>query len=202
MRKLTDRQMEDACHAYIAGRSLSEIGAAYEVSLQAVQGVLKRRGIPIRAAGQQARGGDYVFRYREDTAARIPKLPGSPMTCRACGQSPPQDVFVDTSKRYKSGRVWRGKNGICRPCAHRISALRKQVAKRWAVEYLGGRCVDCGLVDEIVDVYDFHHRDRSAKEVQVARLFGCSRDRIRVELDKCELLCATCHRRRHAIQHS
>lgn len=68
-----------------------------------------------------------------------------------------------------------------------------------AVEYKGGKCHDCGLVSEWPQVYDFHHRDPSEKEFAFARN-GHTRswERNKAELDKCDMLCANCHRIRHA----
>lgn len=71
------------------------------------------------------------------------------------------------------------------------------VRKQRSVEYMGGKCVDCGLITCEVCVYDFHHLDPTTK------LFGVgsklvvatySWEKIRAELDKCVLLCANCHR--------
>jgi len=77
--------------------------------------------------------------------------------------------------------------------------------KAEAVAYLGGQCLDCGLIDDCVPVYDFHHIDSDDKDTIITRLICRMAMRkaepnfndLRPELDKCELLCATCHRRRH-----
>ena len=70
--------------------------------------------------------------------------------------------------------------------------------KRQAVEYLGGRCQRCGLEDDCVNVYDFHHIDPAKKDFDISggkiRSFFES---IKKELDKCELLCSNCHRKEH-----
>lgn len=70
--------------------------------------------------------------------------------------------------------------------------------KRQSVEYLGGKCVKCGLKDECLNVYDFHHRNPGEKEFDFAsmpsKIFS---GRIKKELDKCELLCSNCHRKEH-----
>ena len=72
--------------------------------------------------------------------------------------------------------------------------------KQRGVEYLGGACVDCGLRSEYAEVYDFHHRYPEEKSSTIARLLDNAKrwDRIQKELDKCVLLCANCHRIRHA----
>lgn len=73
----------------------------------------------------------------------------------------------------------------------------RAVVKAQCIEYLGGKCVDCGLKDDCVVVYDFHHR--GAKEFNISHAIGhhLSLDELKEELDKCDLLCAICHRKRH-----
>ena len=66
-----------------------------------------------------------------------------------------------------------------------------------AIQYLGCKCADCGI-----DVYhlhpvgfDFHHKFDN-KEFNISRC-GKAWEKIKIELDKCALLCAACHRLRH-----
>ena len=71
----------------------------------------------------------------------------------------------------------------------------RQRTKIRAVAYKGGKCCKCGY-DRCVRALDFHHVDPSLKDFQVS---GVSRswDKIRVELDKCILVCSNCHRELH-----
>jgi hypothetical protein len=71
---------------------------------------------------------------------------------------------------------------------------------RFIVSYfLDHPCVDCGESDPIV--LEFDHV-RGEKEDSVAALVNhaCSIERLRKEVDKCEVRCANCHRRRTAQQ--
>lgn len=68
--------------------------------------------------------------------------------------------------------------------------------KKKAVEYLGGKCCDCGGIFH-PSVYDFHHRDPSEKEDHPEKTLHRSWDKILFEIDKCDLLCSNCHRLRH-----
>lgn len=43
----------------------------------------------------------------------------------------------------------------------------------------------------------FHHKNPLEKETEVNYLFGCSRQRLQAEIDKCEVLCMSCHRKLH-----
>jgi DNA repair exonuclease SbcCD ATPase subunit len=72
--------------------------------------------------------------------------------------------------------------------------------KRKAVEYLGGKCSACSGEFHPA-VYDFHHTDPNVKESSVSRLLNSGWEIIKAEIDKCELLCANCHRIQHAKEH-
>lgn len=56
-------------------------------------------------------------------------------------------------------------------------------------------CVDCGEGDPIV--LEFDHV-RGQKQRNVSNLIMCSLDKIIKEIDKCEVRCANCHKRKTA----
>ena len=69
------------------------------------------------------------------------------------------------------------------------------------LEYLADKsCTDCGETDPIV--LDFDHKDRSTKFKNVARMLGghYSWKSIMVEIEKCDIRCANCHRRKTYVQ--
>ena len=74
--------------------------------------------------------------------------------------------------------------------------------KRWinlklkAIQYKGGKCLDCGFSGHYA-VFEFHHRDPSVKEYAWNKLRKRPLKTILEELDKCDVLCANCHRLRH-----
>ena len=59
-------------------------------------------------------------------------------------------------------------------------------------------CVDCGEDDPVV--LDCHHKDPGTKEHCIGNMIGgnWSLGAVLAELKKCIVLCANCHRRRHA----
>ena len=68
--------------------------------------------------------------------------------------------------------------------------------KRWAVEYKGGKCQKCGYC-KCIRALEFHHediKDRSTNANRGGLDFSISLARLKVELDKCLLVCANCHR--------
>ena len=65
--------------------------------------------------------------------------------------------------------------------------------KEILVAEAGGRCAACGF-DAYVGALQFHHRDPATKAFEVSRQ-GITRSlkRLRLEAQKCVLLCANCH---------
>jgi hypothetical protein len=60
-------------------------------------------------------------------------------------------------------------------------------------------CVDCGVGDPVL--LDFDHRDPSTKRSEVARLASRkSWPQVLAEIQKCDVRCANCHRRKTAKQ--
>lgn len=61
-------------------------------------------------------------------------------------------------------------------------------------------CMDCGENDPIV--LEFDHRNRSEKEFTIGSMTqsGLGLSKILPEIDKCDVVCANCHKRRTAKQ--
>ena len=81
-----------------------------------------------------------------------------------------------------------------------IEAVRKRRKKirEMAKEYKGGKCVLCGY-SKYLGALDFHHLDPSKKGFEIStRGLTRSWEKIKMELDKCILVCANCHRELHA----
>ena len=87
------------------------------------------------------------------------------------------------------------------PYANKEDLYKNQV-QRWikrkkkAIEYKGGCCSSCGY-DKYYGALHFHHKNPENKDVNWTKLRLRSWDKIVLELDKCELLCANCHAEAH-----
>lgn len=92
---------------------------------------------------------------------------------------------------YKRKGQTRTKCGSCF-----VSECRRKL-KQKCVDYKGGKCEVCGY-KKYVGALEFHHLDETKKD------FNISNSRIRkwslvvVELEKCVMLCANCHREAHS----
>jgi hypothetical protein len=93
------------------------------------------------------------------------------------------------------------KNGAskCKDCHNEYCIIRWQKIKINALTYKGGYCLDCHIKypDYPAAVFEFHHLNPKLKDVSWNKLRLRSWDKIKIELDKCVLLCANCHRIRH-----
>lgn len=94
--------------------------------------------------------------------------------------------------RRESNVRWR----CCKCRSDAVQRARRKI-KLKCVEYKGGRCERCGY-NKCISVLEFHHRDPDEKDFGIARS-GHTRsfEKIKPELDKCEILCANCHREEH-----
>ena len=128
--------------------------------------------------------------------------------CNKCGESKPFSAFP-LDKRQVDGR-----SGQCRECCskaalnvyHTNEARKNSIIKNGvdrqrknkvkAIEYLGGKCEDCGIVGH-PSIYDFHHLNPEEKEHTPNKLRGRSWEVQLKEINKCILLCSNCHRLRH-----
>ena len=84
----------------------------------------------------------------------------------------------------------------------KVKAARDKVRKRnqeiilcWLEAH---PCVDCGEPDPIV--LEFDHLQADEKVVEVSTLTTASKYRLLVEMAKCEVVCANCHRRRTYVR--
>ena len=84
------------------------------------------------------------------------------------------------------------KNNVCWTCR---SFNRRKTNRAKGLKYLGTKCRNCKIKD--TEVLTFHHIDRNNKYDNVSSLWHLKWPIIKIELDKCELLCANCHMKHH-----
>jgi hypothetical protein len=107
-----------------------------------------------------------------------------------------QAASVQTASRLSSR---------CKQCQNATTNRKKldkrNIRKEQFIELMGGCCQRCGY-HEFPAGLDFHHVNRSEKEISPATIMdpAFSWEEARLELDKCVLLCANCHRAIEASQ--
>lgn len=110
--------------------------------------------------------------------------------CRGvCNRTLPLTDFCETKKG--------GRHSYCRACDRQRQRDRHRDLKKEAVLYRGGKCNICGY-SRCISALDFHHLDPSQKDFTVSVKKGTLDAEMKLELDKCVLLCSNCHREVHA----
>jgi hypothetical protein len=89
------------------------------------------------------------------------------------------------------------KGNSSKMCGSCVVNRRRFSLKQKAVDYLGGKCIDCGY-NRCLQALEFDHIDPSQKEFTISGRHCFSWEKVKLELDKCVLRCANCHRERHA----
>ena len=107
--------------------------------------------------------------------------------CKECNRSYQRDHYKNHRLDYHTKRKeWRAK-------------FRTEIRKKIIEYFLAHPCVDCGEKDYAV--LEFDHV-RGEKKSNVASLIGNDTSWlvIKQEIDKCEIRCANCHKRKSAKQ--
>lgn len=99
------------------------------------------------------------------------------------GSTPAPGAGVNSRMGAPTYRIWM------------VSEARRKLKVK-AVEYKGGKCEECGY-NKSHAALDFHHTDPTSKDLQISNGNYRQWDVVRVELDKCRLLCSNCHREEH-----
>lgn len=104
--------------------------------------------------------------------------------CWKCGET-------DSDKFYGH------KKNACARCHNIDVGHRGALLHRKAIEYLGGKCQECGYNKYICSL-DAHHIDPSTKDPNFSSWRNWSWERAKAELKKCILLCRNCHQAIHS----
>ena len=100
--------------------------------------------------------------------------------------------YVDTRPRIK-----RSDDEIKAARVEAVQRRRKKV-KQMAIDYKGGCCQECGY-NKYNGALEFHHLEPSEKDFSLGHKGYCiAWEKVKLELDKCVLLCSNCHREVHA----
>ena len=131
--------------------------------------------------------------------------------CTKCG--PPAQTLDNFALRSRSKGTY---SAVCRLCqreygkqhyqANKASYIAKarlrtksvrQAAREYVLEYLRSHpCADCGESDPVVLEFDHQH----SKKTDVGNLIraAVALEVLKAEIEKCQVVCANCHKRRTA----
>lgn len=120
----------------------------------------------------------------EDFPLNRTRADGHGSMCKACKKTYNGTYYVATKQRHNPARAQR-------------RTRVKAAAREFVYDYLRRHpCVDCGETDIVV--LDFDHQGDKLDEISVLINKGVGLERIRLEIEKCEVVCANDHRRRTA----
>lgn len=162
----------------------------------------------------ESRSGDVAeLAYAPDSKSGPERVEGSSPSvpiCSSCLRELPLEAFAfrsrklnkrhskckDCKKVYNQSHYQKDKESYSKR-ARKNTARYKAAAAEYILEHLQEHpCVDCGEPDPVVLEFD-HLRD---KKKNLSRMVsnGCSIQNLQKEIDKCEVRCANCHRRKTA----
>ena len=85
----------------------------------------------------------------------------------------------------------------CVFCRSEATSRRRKKVKHALVAERGGSCERCGY-NKCINALEFHHKDETQKDFNLSQTGKTlSLETLRKEADKCELVCANCHREIH-----
>lgn len=92
---------------------------------------------------------------------------------------------------YKTKKRFR-----CLTCYKKIINDFRIKRKQTYIDYKGGGCLVCGY-NNSAEALDFHHLDPNKKDFTISDSYR-DLEKMKLELDKCVLVCANHHREIHA----
>lgn len=104
------------------------------------------------------------------------------LVCKTCHAEIHHEEYIEQKK-------------IKQKNSEKVVEFRRK-AKRKLIDYKGGKCQTCGYNKNCPNAYDFHHRDPKTKSFTIS---GSTKsfDKLKMESDKCDLLCRRCHAELH-----
>ena len=112
---------------------------------------------------------------------------------KAC---PKCKILKQFSEFYFRDKSKTSPSSFCKLCMDSTTLDKQRLRKQQAVEYLGGKCQRCGY-SIYIGALEFHHRDPNEKDFAISSSRSSSMEKMKPELDKCELLCSNCHKEVH-----
>lgn len=117
--------------------------------------------------------------------------------CKYCGIEKDESEFEIAN--VINGVTYRRRK--CSVCKQTRQRDRRKEGRDFVIEYKKGKsCLKCGFDD--YRALCFHHRESDTKEFEVSTYIsqGASLERVKKEIDKCDVLCCNCHMIEHAIE--
>lgn len=129
---------------------------------------------------------------------------------KICGKCDKEKELKEFNKNNQNKKT--GLSAYCKECQRKNNKKHYKNNKEKYIENsiknkiwyynlkIGLKCNRCGFDNPVA--LDFHHKEPLKKEFEINynSLLGKNKEQIKMELNKCEILCSNCHRIEHATR--
>lgn len=133
----------------------------------------------------------WLKKYELKTRRQANMLDKTTKFCSKCNSNKPISDFYISSKA----------SSYCKQCIKNVNKCNRNSVKELSIQYKGGQCVICGY-KKCHSALEFHHLNPEEKDIKFNGLKTSFTEKLKLELDKCILVCANCHREIHFTQKS
>lgn len=113
------------------------------------------------------------------------KADGLQTHCKVCNKEKSKSYYKANQKKHRKVILKRKKKVVAETAQYVWNYLKQHP------------CVDCSESDPIVLDFD-HIKGEKVKSVCALSRSGCCLEKVKAEIEKCEVRCANCHRRKTA----
>ena len=106
-----------------------------------------------------------------------------------------EDAWAEYQKQRNVEKVLAHRDRNPKSFSEKAMESRRR-RKRKLIAYKGGKCERCGYDKDYPGVYEFHHLNPDEKDFGIASK-SVGLEKLKLEVDKCQLLCRNCHAETH-----
>jgi hypothetical protein len=140
---------------------------------------------------------NWVPRFVRGVGGSIPHCRAMPL-CIKCKKDVPLEIW---HKSYckPCKKIWDKEHPRSTESNRSSRHKRRKIVRQYVYDYLKSHPCPCG--ESQPECLDFDHIDPLNKREKVSELIrNCSLNVVKAEIEKCNVLCANCHRKRTAKQ--
>lgn len=121
-------------------------------------------------------------KHVSDFGKNVTRSDGLSRLCTLCKREKDREYYKNNSERPSKLKERK----------HRIYKENREFIRGYLQAH---PCEHCGFTD--IRALDFHHKDPTQKEYNISMMLYFSQERIKLEIEKCSVLCSNCHRIEH-----
>ena len=134
--------------------------------------------------------------YRTIFYKKLQEYHTSKVCKECCYKRSIESGYEQTVERKKKNRLHylKHKKEYCK-----IAREKKRFIKKELIDIKGGKCEICGY-NKCIEALDFHHKDPDKKEFTISMALAKNKkniEELKIEINKCLLLCKNCHTELH-----